>query len=170
MPVQLNKIPLLIILALFFIGFACTDEESEPRTREKEWEELNAYIRKLENEGYVVDTTDLSVFYIIKEKGTGETPQVGDNCTISYTGRTLSGRKFEDSKDIFDNGMWNFKYKPSHKVEGFVNTIKYMNRGAKFEMYIHSDYAYGAGGGTGVPPFTTVVYKVEMIDISKLGL
>ncbi len=26
-----------------------------------------------------------------------------------------------------------------------------MNRGAKFEMYIHSDYAYGAEGGTGVP-------------------
>ncbi len=54
MPVQLNKIPLLIILALFFIGFARTEEESEPRTREKEWEELNAYIRKLENEGYAV--------------------------------------------------------------------------------------------------------------------
>lgn len=167
MPAQLHKALLLVILALFFIGLACSKEEAEPRTSEKEWEELDTHIRKLENEGNDVDTTDLNIFYIVRKKGVGETVQNGDNCTISYTGHTLDGRKFEDSKGITDSGLWNFIYKPAHKVEGFVNTLKYMNKGAEFEMYIHSDFAFGAEGSSDVPPFTTVIYKVQMIDISK---
>ena len=167
MALQTNKNPLLLSLILLIIGFSCSKDEPEPRTREMEWEELNAYIRKLENNGSDVDTTSLNVFYVVKKKGLGDPPREGDECTISYSGYILNDRKFEDSKDLFDNGEWNFKFKPSHKVEGFVNTLGYMNKGAEFDIYIHSDYAYGAKGDNEVPPFTSVVYKVKMIDISR---
>lgn len=160
--------PLLIvaIISLFVIIFSCTpEEEEEPRTREKEWEELDAWMQRLEAEGEDIDTTDLMVFYIVRKKGEGPFPQTGDSCAISYIGYKPNGAKFEDSKDIYKNGIWKFIYKPPYAVSGLIDGIGYMNKGAEVEMFIHSDFAYGSKGTSVIPPFTTLVYRVTMHEM-----
>lgn len=160
--------------SLFFIGFislfvflfSCTPEkEEEPRTRQQEWEELDAWMKRLENEGKDIDTTDLMVFYIVLKSGEGPFPENGDNCAVSYFGFLPDGTKIEDSNEIYLNKKWSFVFKPNHKVEGLNNAIGYMNRGAEIEMYIHSDFAYGSKGTSKVPPFTTLVYRATMHEI-----
>jgi FKBP-type peptidyl-prolyl cis-trans isomerase len=155
--------PVLILFLLVLFVASCTpEEEEEPRTRETEWEELDAWMKKLEDEGENIDTTDLLVFYIVRKTGEGPIPQTGDSCSVSYIGYKPSGIKFEDSEDIYKNGIWKFIYKPPHDVSGLIDGIGYMNEGSEVEMFIHSDFAYGSKGTTGIPPFTTLIYRVTM--------
>ncbi|WP_372947709.1 FKBP-type peptidyl-prolyl cis-trans isomerase [Mariniphaga sp.] len=155
-----------VLISLLIIIASCKpEEEGEPRTRETEWEELDAWMKRLEDDGEDIDTTDLAVFYIVRKKGDGPFPKVGDNCTISYLGFLPGGKKIEDSNEIYPNGKWSFVFKPQHVVEGLNNAIGYMNKGAEIEMYIHSDFAYGSKGTTGIPPFTTLVYRVTMHEM-----
>jgi FKBP-type peptidyl-prolyl cis-trans isomerase len=156
---------LILVSQLLFIASCKPEEEKEPRTRETEWEELDAWMKRLEDEGEDIDTTDLTVFYIVRKKVDGPFPEVGDNCTISYIGFLPNGKKIEDSNDIYPNGKWSFIYKPNHVVEGLNNAIGYMNTGSEIEIYIHSDFAYGSKGTTGIPPFTTLVYRVTMHEM-----
>ncbi len=161
-----SRFLIVTIVFLLATAFSCTpEEEEEPRTREKEWEELDAWMQRLEAEGEDIDTTGLMVFYIVRKKGEGPFPQTGDSCAVSYIGYKPNGTKFEDSKDIYKNGIWKFIYKPPYDVGGLIDGIGYMNKGAEVDMFIHSDFAYGSKGTSGIPPFTTLVYRVTMHDM-----
>lgn len=157
----------IAFILLSVLVFSCTpEEEKEPRTRQQEWEELDAWMKRLEAEGKDIDTTDLTVFYIVLKPGEGPFPENGDNCTVSYYGFLPNGTKIDDSNDIFPpDGKWSFVFKPQQGIAGLNNAIGYMNKGAEIEMYIHSDFAYGSKGTSKVPPFTTLVYRATMHDI-----
>lgn len=154
------------VFFLYMLFSGCTPEESGPRTRETEWDELDAMIRKMEADGEDIDTTGLSVFYIVRHPGEGPFPEAGDSCSVSYYGYYLTGDDgilFENSNEIYPaNGKWGFIYKPEHNVSGFVDGLGYMNEGAEIEMYIHSDFAFGKEGTNIIPPFTTLVYRATM--------
>jgi FKBP-type peptidyl-prolyl cis-trans isomerase len=154
------------VFILFILVTGCTPEEPGSRTRETEWEELDALIKELEGDGENVDTTDLSVFYIVRNTGEGPFPEVGDSCSVSYYGYYLIGDEgylFENSREIYPvHGKWGFIYKPQHNVTGFIDGLGYMNEGSEIEMYIHSDFAYGKEGTNIIPPYTTLFYRATM--------
>ncbi len=168
---QKSKITITFFLFVFILlTFSCSKEDDISRTREQEWEELNTLIRKLEAGGVDVDTTALSVFFVVQKKSTGPFPSIGDTCTISYTGYYLpEGVIFENSKDIYpSDGKWRFIYKPQHKVPGFVDGIGYVNEGSEVDLYIHSDFGYGEEGTRGVPSYRTLYFRVTMHEIKPL--
>lgn len=161
-----SSILFIVFISLFVFVFSCIPgEEEEPRTRQQEWEELDAWMKRLEAEGKDIDTTDLMVFYIVLKPGEGPFPENGDNCTVSYYGFLPNGTKIDDSNEIHPNGKWSFVFKPQQGIAGLNNAIGYMNKGAEIEMYIHSDFAYGSKGTSKVPPFTTLVYRATMHEI-----
>ncbi|RLD87240.1 MAG: peptidylprolyl isomerase, partial [Bacteroidetes bacterium] len=45
--------------------------------------------------------------------------------------------------------------------------IAMMRKGGKAVMVIPSDLAYGPQGNRGIPPSSTLVFEVELIDIVK---
>lgn len=160
-------IPLLILLFLLQVIVSCSpEEEEETRTRQIEWEELDATIKKLEARGENVDTTNRMVFYIVRTSGEGATPQEGDSCKVEYWGY-VNNRLFDDSK-IYKNNIWEFPYrykKEVHPVLGLLDGIGQMNKGAEVEMYIPSDLAFGANGTNDIPPFTTLFYRAILHDV-----
>lgn len=158
---------IITIFSLLLLAASCSKEEEEPRTREKEWEELDAVIKELEADSLDVDTTALSVFYITRKAGTGPFPKVGDTCSVTYYGFYLpQGVQFENSLNIHPpDGKWVFIFKPDHKVAGLVDGLGYMNAGSQTEMYIHSDFGYGKEGTKVIPPYTTLFYRVTMHEI-----
>ncbi len=164
---KINKYLLFLIgLSIQFINISCDNKDIEPRTREMEMAELDKKIRELEANGIDVDTTNMSVFYFVIEEGDGPFPKIGDSCLVSYKSFLLpTFEPFEFSEEIHPDGKWRFKFKPAHKVIGLINGIGYMNRGAKLEMYITSDNAFGSKGNSSVPPFTTLIYQTEMHDL-----
>lgn len=158
-------LPILLVSGLIFNSSCLNNEEQEQRTFEDEMAELDAWLVKLNNSGYNIDTTELGVYYIVKEEGEGPFPKAGDTCFIDFLGYLPNGVVFESSEEYYDNGIWRFVYKKPDIIPGLEDGIGHMNKEARIEMIIPSHLAYGANGTANIPPYTTLLYTSKMHDL-----
>ena len=57
----------------------------------------------------------------------------------------------------------------SRTIQGWVEALPLMTVGSKWELYIPPDLAYGPTGTESIPPNSTLVFEVELLDIAKPG-
>ena len=158
-----------ILFVFIFSISSCLNNGSdiEPRTPEMEQAELNEFLKKLEADGFDVDTTDLGIYYVVQEAGEGLFPVEGDTCFMEYAGFFLDGSVFDTSHDHFPNGIWQFNYKETSLIPGFEDGIALLNKGAEIDMIIPSNLAYGAGTSS-IPPYTTLLFATKMHDLKPV--
>jgi len=141
------------------------DEEEEP-SLEKEMAILDEFIREAEKDGFNVDTTELGVYYFVVDEGLGAYPQMGDSLTVIYDGYLMNGYLFYSSAWNFENGKWGFVLGEEETIEGWDDGMQVIKKGSTVQLMIPSSLAYGANWkGTEIPPYSTLVYVVEMVDI-----
>ncbi|MGM0619947.1 MAG: FKBP-type peptidyl-prolyl cis-trans isomerase [Bacteroidota bacterium] len=155
----------LLINGLIFNYSCIKNNEQEQRTFDDEMAELDAMLVKLNDSGYNIDTTEMGVYYVVKEPGEGPFPKTGDTCFIDFTGYLSNGVMFESSEEFYDNGIWKFVFGNPEIIPGLEDGIAHMNKGAKIEMIIPSNLAYGANGTANIPPYTTLLYTSKMHDL-----
>lgn len=103
---------------------------------------------------YIIDT----------EEGKGSTPQKGQTVKVHYKGMFLDGKVFDSS---FDRGdPIEFVLGEGRVIKGWDEGIGMMREGGKAVFVIPSDIAYGPRGGGTIPPFSTLVFEVELVDIN----
>lgn len=105
------------------------------------------------------------VFIKIKE-GVGECPKDGDKVAFHYTGSYLDGEVFETSNDKpypliveLGNGMI---------IKGLEESLKMMNKGAKAKVIIPFYLAYNDMENAPVPPYSNLVFELELIDFTTV--
>ncbi len=109
-------------------------------------------------------TTDSGLMYIVLKEGKGEKPKKGTMISAHYTGTFLDGRKFDSSVDRGE--PLNFPVGVGKVIRGWDEALLDMKKGEKRVLIIPSDLAYGKRGAEGViPPDTTLVFQVELVDI-----
>jgi FKBP-type peptidyl-prolyl cis-trans isomerase FkpA len=165
---QLGKYLTLFILVLFIFSSCLTDDEKEERTFQLELAELDDMLKRIELEGYDIDTTESGLYYVIHESGEGATPEEGDELSIEYRGYFTNGSLFDASLDHFPDGKWKYTFKDPEDpiIAGMEEGISLMNKGANYDLIVTSNLAYGATGSGLVPPFTTLIFSVIMHDIT----
>ena len=52
-------------------------------------------------------------------------------------------------------------------IKGWQEGLKHMPVGSEYELVIPYTLAYGESGTRGIPPFATLIFKVELKDIKK---
>jgi FKBP-type peptidyl-prolyl cis-trans isomerase FkpA len=165
----IQTVVFFITITVLFFNSSCIDNnEIEPRTFDDELAELDAMITKLEESGFDVDTTDIGVYYIVEEEGEGPFPKDGDTCFIDFRGYFKDGILFHDSEDYHTNGIWKFIFGKPDMIPGLKSGLKQMNEGAKIEMIIPSNLAYGDKGTANIPPFTTLIYESKMHELNPV--
>jgi FKBP-type peptidyl-prolyl cis-trans isomerase len=128
--------------------------------------ELKEFILQKEAEGLIIDTAKTGIFYILKNKGDGPTPQIGDTCYISYQCYLLNGQLIEKSLDFYPpNGIWKFVFAPADMITGLSAGINLMNTNCEMDIIIPSNLAYGEAGTANIRPYTTLIYVVKMHDL-----
>jgi FKBP-type peptidyl-prolyl cis-trans isomerase len=108
-----------------------------------------------------------NIYYIVQREGSGPTVQLGDTITIHYEGHFLNGAFFDSTRRR--NEPFRFVYGQQWQViKGMEKAIGRMRKGEKSLVIIPSEQAFGVdGSSTGiVPPFTPVVFEVEIIDLN----
>lgn len=134
----------------------------------------------LEENNLEAQRTESGLYYIIKEEGTGESPERGDTVRVDYTGMLLDGSIFDTSNeevakanDIFS------EQRPSYEplafpvgqgrvIPGWDEGLQLLSEGAKATFIIPSALAYGArGAGAGVPPNSVLLFEVELVDVAE---
>jgi FKBP-type peptidyl-prolyl cis-trans isomerase FkpA len=99
--------------------------------------------------------------------GDGE-EATGRGCFVKvhYTGWLEDGSKFDSSLDRDD--PFGFPLATGYVIPGWDEGITGMKVGGKRRLTIPSELGYGAAGAGGViPPNATLIFEVELLDVSK---
>lgn len=163
-----------------------TEAEAE---RNKQMQEQQAMMAKMqaEEEGvfakYLADNkitakpTESGLYYVESKKGNGKKPKAGDMVKVNYTGRLLNGTVFDTSDEATAKTAGTYhkdrKYEPYEfavgvggVIPGWDEGIMMMSVGSKGQLIIPSAIAYGAQGGGPIPPFSPLVFDVELVAVS----
>jgi FKBP-type peptidyl-prolyl cis-trans isomerase FkpA len=109
--------------------------------------------------------TASGLIFISKKTGHGPHPQVGDKVSVHYTGYLLNGQKFDSSVDR--GKPFEFTLGKHQVIAGWDEGIAKLRKGGKATLIIPSKLGYGARNMGPIPPFSTLVFDVELMDITK---
>ena len=137
-------------------------QEQEKRTRQasvnnqagKEFLEQNRM-----EEGVV--ELDNGLQYKILRPGTGVNPKPDSEVTVHYRGTLINGNEFDSS----------YKHNQPAKlvlnrvIQGWQQALPLMKTGAKWQLYIPSELAYGPVGQGAIGPDEALIFEVELIEV-----
>lgn len=112
-----------------------------------------------EREG--VQTTDSGLQYEVIEEGDGPKPGPDDQVTVHYRGTLPDGTQFDSSYDRGEPATFSLQ----GVIPGFAEGLQLMSVGSKYKLYIPPDLGYGPRGQGPIPPNSTLIFELEMLDI-----
>ena len=115
-----------------------------------------------------VQTMPSGLQYKVIREGTGPIPKAGDTVVVKYRGTLLNGTEFDNSEKHGD-GTLTTAVSPDAVIAGWVDALKMMHTGAKWQLFIPSTLAYGDQPlvGTDIGPGSTLIFDVELLSINK---
>ena len=108
-----------------------------------------------------VQVTDSGLQYKVLTMGDGAKPAATDTVKVHYRGTLLDGTEFDSS--YARNEPISFAL--NRVIPGWTEGVQLMPIGSKFMFYIAPELAYGEGGGGPIPPNSTLIFEVELLDI-----
>ena len=110
-------------------------------------------------------TTASGLQYQVIASGSGASASAGDTAVVHYTGWLEDGTKFDSS---VDRGQpFEFQVGAGNVIQGWDEAVALMQVGDKWKLTIPADLAYGersVGGGL-IPPNSTLIFDVELLDL-----
>ena len=109
-----------------------------------------------------VQKTESGILYRELEAGDGEMPSSADTVKVHYKGTLKDGSEFDSS---YARGK-PAEFPVNGVIQGWQEVLPMMKAGAKWEVAIPSDLAYGEqGAGGNIGPNEPLVFVIELIEI-----
>ena len=100
--------------------------------------------------------------YVVRELGKGANPKVGATVRVNYEGRFLNGTVFDASAK---RGMpFQFAVGTGAVIKGWDEALLTMRKGERRTLIVPYWLGYGESGKDVIPPRTTLVFDVELVD------
>ena len=101
--------------------------------------------------------------YKILKQGTGKSPSLTDIVLVNYRGTLINGDEFDSS---YKRGA-PAKFPLNGVLKGWQEALPMMKEGAKWEIYVPPQLAYGPNGvGSTIGPNETLIFDIELLDIN----
>ena len=110
-----------------------------------------------------VQTTASGLQYKVITMGTGEKPQKTDRVKVDYEGRLIDGTVFDSS---YKRGK-PATFPVGQVIAGWTEALCMMPVGSKWEVYVPQELGYGDREQQKIPPFSCLVFTVELHEIVK---
>ena len=101
--------------------------------------------------------------YKIIKMGEGPKPTSTDKVKVHYEGKLINGKVFDSS---YERGE-PIEFELNQVIPGWAEGLTLMPVGSIFELYIPSDLAYGDRPIGEIPAGSTLIFKVELLEIVK---
>lgn len=134
------------------------NQMAEIRQREE------VYFNKLVRENPNIKKSDKGFYYEVIKQGKGLIAELGSIVVFDYKGSFTNGH-------IFDQTYGNrepITHVVGHEMmPGLFEGFCMMPGGSTYRFYFPCEMAFGAQGTQGIPPYSTLIYEVELHEVQK---
>jgi FKBP-type peptidyl-prolyl cis-trans isomerase FklB len=129
---------------------------------ERNKKEGEAFLAENKKKAGVV-TLPSGLQYRVINEGTGDTPKGTDTVTVNHRGTLLNGNEFDNSY---------LQKKPatftvSSAIKGLSEALQLMKVGAKWQLFIPPELAYGKEPHGPIGPNATFIFDVELLSVGR---
>ena len=103
--------------------------------------------------------------YKVIKAGQGEVPKASDEVEVIYEGRLIDGTVFDATSK--HGGAKTDKFRAGNLIKGWTEALTTMPVGSKWQLYIPYELAYGERQAGQIPPYSTLVFDLELVSIVK---
>ena len=82
---------------------------------------------------------------------------------MHYEGRLIDGTVFDSSIQRGEPTT----FLPTQVIKGWTEALTMMPVGSKWQLYIPQELGYGARSAGQIPPYSTLIFDVELLEIEK---
>ncbi|MDY6993172.1 MAG: FKBP-type peptidyl-prolyl cis-trans isomerase, partial [Pseudomonadota bacterium] len=109
-----------------------------------------------------VKTLESGLQYKVVTPGEGEPPKATDKVTVHYKGTLIDGTEFDSS---YQRGK-PASFAVNRVIKGWTEALQLMKPGAKWQLFIPPQLAYGERGAPGkIGPNETLLFEVELLAV-----
>ncbi|MCF7689854.1 MAG: FKBP-type peptidyl-prolyl cis-trans isomerase [Cephaloticoccus sp.] len=135
-------------------------EAALERSKQRNLAAAVTFFNSLKNRPGIVSLPD-GLCYEILKPGTGPNVKATDSVTINYTGMLLNGQVFDSSEQQGQP----LTIALSEAIPGWAEGMQKINKGGKIKLYIPPSLAFGDEGAGGIPPASSVIFEIEVLEI-----
>jgi len=128
---------------------------------EKNSEDGKAFLAENKTKDGVV-TLESGLQYKVLKAGSGSKPGIDDVVQVHYRGTLVDGTQFDSS---YDRGE-PVEFPVSRVIAGWTEALQLMEVGAKWQLFIPAQLAYGSQAmGNVIEPNSVLIFDVELLKI-----
>jgi peptidylprolyl isomerase len=110
-----------------------------------------------------IQTSESGLMYVIIEEGEGDIVTDGNVVTVHYSGFLEDGTKFDSS--VERDEPFTFVIGNKQVIAGWDEGIKLLKKGGKARFVIPPKLGYGDITAGKIPPGSTLIFDVELLDV-----
>jgi FKBP-type peptidyl-prolyl cis-trans isomerase FklB len=151
-------------IAAFQKEMTAKQQEQAKQLGEKNKKQGEAFLAEnKKKEG--VKTLPSGLQYKVITAGKGKKPKATDTVTTHYRGTLIDGTEFDSSVSRGKPAS----FPVTGVIPGWTEALQLMEEGAKWQLFIPSNLAYGERGTPGGPigPNATLIFDIELISIQE---
>ncbi|WP_281723648.1 FKBP-type peptidyl-prolyl cis-trans isomerase [Hoylesella shahii] len=103
------------------------------------------------------------VQYKVIKEGNGEIPKDTSVVKVQYEGKTIDGKVFDST---YQRGE-PVTMRANQVIKGWTEALTHMPAGSVWEVYIPEDMAYGSRDQGNIKPFSTLIFKIELVSVGE---
>ncbi|MGB4413303.1 MAG: FKBP-type peptidyl-prolyl cis-trans isomerase [Paludibacter sp.] len=146
---RITFLPFLLLLITLALGSCEEDNYADWKILNDEWLETHKT-----DPGFI--QTESGLCYKVIHQGEMGKPNINSVITVRYKGSLIDGTVFEKN-DRFTKPL-------SYLMQGWIEGVRKMNVGGKYILYIPSTLGYGKDGSGDIPPHSTLIFVIELLD------
>ncbi|MCX6244228.1 MAG: FKBP-type peptidyl-prolyl cis-trans isomerase [Bacteroidetes bacterium] len=132
--------------------------EAPEAMMKKEKEALRKFIA---DNKITVPPSPTGLYYV--EEVAGKGMAIDSGCQVVYNVKI----SMLNGKQVFAQDSMKFVYGKRPDMSGFLEGIKMMKKGSKARLILPSEIAFGERGYRDIPPYTTIIYDVLVVDVKS---
>ena len=108
-----------------------------------------------------VTTLESGLQYQVLTAGSGKSPSANDRVTVHYSGTLIDGTQFDSSYERGEPAT----FAVTGVIRGWTEALQLMKEGAKWQLTIPAELAYGQTGRPSIPGNAVLLFDVELLEI-----